>query len=654
MCGICGTIALDGLLDPRLAAAVQPMTDALAHRGPDGAGVHLGRSGAFGHRRLAIIDRATGAQPMLNGDQTRCLVFNGEIYNHRELRARLTARGHVFRTASDTEVILHAYDEYGSRCVDHLEGMFAFALFDATRHQALLARDRLGKKPLYYAVLEGTLHFASELSALRQSPAWDPALDLSALEGYLSLGYFLAPSTIYRQVRELEAGHLLELRGGTISIRKYWDVDEFDTDTRSHAALLPDLEDLLGGAVRDRLESEVPIGAFLSGGIDSGLVVSYMNEASATPVISTTVDFGGGIYDEARVAAQTAAHIGTTHFCDEVTADLAPVLDRMIDSFGQPFADASAIPTYYLSAMARRHVTVALSGDGGDESFGGYGSRYFAHRMEDRVRRRLGRRLGFLAGWLGERWPRSRQLPRWLRAGTVLENLGRDAEGAYYADLCMLKPFEARALLGMDPDRDPRRSPVYEQVVAPYRRCGSSDPVQRAQYADLKIYLAGDVLVKVDRMSMAHGLEVRSPLLDRAVVEAAFRIPASTKLAAGQTKQLLRMLAQNRLPAAVVSRAKHGFDAPIGRWIAGPLYDLFHSDVLGPSSAIPSLLDRHAVTRMLRLHRSGERDYAFALWSVWVLARWAARASQLPRGDVMAAAPVPSVAGGSAVSMQPA
>ncbi|MFA5911158.1 MAG: asparagine synthase (glutamine-hydrolyzing) [Vicinamibacterales bacterium] len=642
MCGICGTIAIDGSLDPRLRAAIGPMTAALAHRGPDGDGIYTGPAVAFGHRRLAIIDRAGGDQPMANAERTRWIVFNGEIYNHRSLRTRLMARGHTFSTVSDTEVILRAYDEYGADCVNHLEGMFAFALYDAVTGEALLARDRLGKKPLYYAVLGGALHFASEIKSIRHSPAWDPAIDLSALEGYLSLGYFLAPATIYRHVHQVEPGHRLRLRRGGVDVQQYWDVEDFDSDTRPESQVLPDLEELLSSAVRERLESEVPIGAFLSGGIDSGLVVSYMSDASATPVISTTADFGGGIYDEAQVAGLTARHIGTWHYCDTVTPELEPVIDRIIGSFDQPFADASAIPTYYLSAMARRHVTVALSGDGGDEAFGGYAARYVAHGLESRVRRHIGAPVGRTAAWLGERWPRSTRLPRWMRAGTVLENLGRDDATAYYADLCMLKPFQARALLGQDPARDPRRSPVFEQVTEPYRRCPSASAIQRAQYADLKIYLPNDVLVKVDRMSMAHGLEVRSPLLDRRVVEAAFRIPATTKLVGRETKRLLRRLARSRLPAQVVDRPKHGFDAPIGRWIAGPCLEMFRSDVLGPSSLVPTLVDVAEVRRLLDDHCAGRRDYSFALWALWVLARWADH-----RGDVEPAvtrthaAPVP-------------
>jgi asparagine synthase (glutamine-hydrolysing) len=654
MCGIAGTIALNGTLDPRLRAAIAPMIGALAHRGPDGLRTHTGETMALGHARLAIIDRAGGWQPMATADGGRWIVFNGEIYNHRDLRRRLESRGYRFRTTSDTEAILHAYDAFGDHCVGELEGMFAFAIYDTRRRTALLARDRLGKKPLFYATLDGALHFASEIKALRRSPAWDGTLDWSALEGYLSLGYFLAPDTIYRHVKQVEPGHLLTLRSGRVESRRYWEVTEFDTERRPDADVAGSLDGILRRAVEERLESEVPLGAFLSGGIDSGLIVSYMQQASASPVITTTVDFGAGIYDEARFAAQTAAHLRTQHHCDIVTPDLGPVLDPIVDGFDQPFADPSAIPTYYLSAMARRHVTVALSGDGGDEAFGGYASRYIPHAYEARARGLLGRSGAAVAGWLGARWPRSTQLPRWLRAGTVLENLGRDAAAAYYADLCMLKPHETRALLGRDPDRDPRHSPVFEQVTRPYRQCPSGSDVQRAQFADLKIYLPNDVLVKVDRMSMAHGLEVRAPLLDRRVVEAAFRIPAERKLAGGRSKYFLRALARTRLPEPIVNRRKHGFDAPIGRWIAGPLRGAFNNDVMASASPIRSMLDDRVVAAMLRDHTAGHRDHSFALWAVWVLARWSIRTgsvARLDRGSLLSLDAVPST---GALSVQPA
>jgi asparagine synthase (glutamine-hydrolysing) len=624
MCGICGTFAPRGILGDEIREAVGPMTRTLAHRGPDGQGIFTNAYAALGHRRLSIIDRAGGGQPIANEDQSCWIVFNGEIYNHRPLRERLRAHGHVFRTSSDTEVIVHAYEQYGTDCIAMLEGMFAFALLDLRRRALVLARDRVGKKPLYYADFDGVFHFASEVKALRESPVWKGDLDLSGLEGYLSLGYFIAPATIYRHVRQLLPGHFLMAHPEGVTIRKYWDVEEFDTDRREPSEIVRDLTNTIDTAVVERLESEVPLGAFLSGGIDSGIVVSCMREASTAPVITTTVGFNAGDDDEVRAAGLTATHLGTRHHCEVVKPELENVMDCIVGTLDQPFADGSIIPTYYVSGAARRHVTVALSGDGGDESFAGYTTRYIPHHLESRARRMLGAAAGRRLAHVGARWPRWRQLPRWLRAGTVLENLGRDDVAAYFADVCLLRPHTARALLGLDATRDPRASSVFDQVTEPYRRCASSDPVQRAQYADLKMYLPNAVLVKVDRMSMLHSLEVRSPLLDRRVIEAAFRIPASVKIAGMQSKRVLRDIAATRLPARVVKRRKHGFDAPIGNWMAGPYAEVFQSDVLGSQSVVPALVDASIVRQMFDEHRHHIVDHSFALWALWVLARWAA------------------------------
>lgn len=599
------------------------MTDRLVHRGPDGGAVHLTPWFAFGHRRLAIIDRAGGDQPMTNEDRSVWIVFNGEIYNHLELRRHLEARGHRFRTHSDTEAIIHAYEEYGDRCVERLEGMFAFAIADQRSRRLLLARDRLGKKPLFHATLGGVLHFASEIKAIKASPLWNGEHDLAAIEGYLSLGYFVAPSTAYRHVRKLEAAHTLTLDGSLPSFRKYWDIEHFDTETRSRSELLDEVDGRLAAAVAERLESEVPIGAFLSGGIDSGLVVSHMAESLGRPPVTATVGFDEAAHNELAPAALTALRYGTQHHTAIVTPRLDEVLDPIVDSFDEPFADSSAIPTYYVSKVARQHVTVALSGDGADEAFGGYGWRYTPLAMETRARRLVpgepGRKA---AAWLGARWPRSRAFPRPLRIGNVLENLGRDPAAAYYADLCFLKPHDARALLGKAPQRDPADSPVFEQVTRPYRQCSSESAVQKAQYADLKVYLPNAPLVKVDRMSMAHGLEIRCPLLDRRLVEFAFTIPTATKLANGETKSLLKGLAARRLPEELVHRPKTGFSAPVGAWLAGPYADRFRDDVLGFGSKSRDIVDRARVKQLFNEHLAGH-DHSFALWAIWMLERWA-------------------------------
>jgi asparagine synthase (glutamine-hydrolysing) len=617
-------MSLDGDLDPHMGSAIRDMNARLRHRGPDGDGFLLQPWVALGHRRLAIIDRAGGSQPMSNEDQSIWIVFNGEIYNHRELRPLLIARGHQFRTSSDTEAILHAYEEFGDACVERLDGMFAFAICDLRQRRLLLARDRLGKKPLFYAVFDGMLHFASEIKALAASPRWDPELDFSALEGYLSLGYFLAPATAYRHVRKLEPAHLMRVADGTIVVRQYWDIQRFDADSRPTQTLIEEVGQRLSTAVSARLESEVPLGAFLSGGIDSGLIVSYMAEALASPPLTASVGFAEAAHNELDLAGLTSRRYSTRHATAIVQPELEEVFDPIVAAFDEPFADPSAIPTYYVSRIARQHVTVALSGDGGDETFGGYDFRYVPHALEHRARALVpgiaGRQLAAL---LGARWPRSPRLPRPLRLGNVLENLGRDPASAYYADLCFLKPAEARLLLGRAPRRDPAESPVYEAVTSPYRRCPSASPVQRAQYTDLKVYLPNDPLVKVDRMSMAHSLEIRCPLLDHHLIEFAFQVPTDRKMPGRRPKYLLRQLAARRLPEDVTRAPKRGFTMPIGRWIAGPYAELFSSDVLGPASIVSTMLDVSLVQRWFAEHRAGRADHWFALWAIWMLERWA-------------------------------
>ena len=624
VCGISGLVCLDGELSPDVSAAITAMTDRLFHRGPDGGGYFQAPWVALGHRRLAIIDRAGGDQPIPNEDQTAWIVFNGEVYNHRELRRELEARGHRFRTHSDTEAIVHAYEEFGDACVERLDGMFAFAIADLRHRRVLLARDRLGKKPLFHATLGGVLHFASEIKAIKASPLWNGERDLESLEGYLSLGYFVAPATAYRHVHKLEPAHTLAVDGTYLKIREYWDVRAFDTDARAEQALVDEIDTRLRAAVAGRLESEVPIGAFLSGGIDSGLVVSYMAETLGSTPVTASVGFNHAQHNELEPAGLTARHFGTRHHTETVEPRLDDVLDPIVASFDEPFADASAIPTFYVSKMARRHVTVALSGDGGDEAFGGYSWRYIPHALEERVRMFIPGEPGRRAlAWLGARWPRSRAFPRPFRLGNVLENLARDPAAAYYADLCFLKPQDARALLGRTPTRAPEDSPVYEQVTQPYRDCPSTSAVQRAQYADLKVYLPNDPLVKVDRMSMAHGLEIRCPLLDHRLVELAFRIPTERKMSGGRPKSLLLALAERRLPKELLSLPKRGFTAPVGSWLSGAYADHFRDDVLSPSSRSRDLVDIARVARLFDAHRTGRGDHAFALWAIWMLERWA-------------------------------
>jgi asparagine synthase (glutamine-hydrolysing) len=627
MCGIAGAFGVDGPLPPEVPSAVRRMTTSIAHRGPDGDGFFDAPRVCLAQRRLAIIDVAGGRQPMPNEDETCWITFNGEIYNHRELRPKLEAKGHRYRTHSDTETILHAYEEYGPACVDHLEGMFAFVIYDGRRQEIFAARDRLGKKPFFYTVQNGTFHFASELPALRHAPGWTGELDLSGLEGYLSLGYIIAPATIYRHVYKLMPGHWLRVANGRIETRQYWDVTEFDTDDRPDEDLLPEIDATLRRAVHDRLESEVPLGAFLSGGIDSGLVVSYMAEALGDRLVTASVGFGHAEHNELEAAELTARHFKSRHFAELIEPRLDECMGPVVEHLGEPLADSSAIPTWYVSRAARRHVTVALTGDGGDEAWAGYDFRYVPHAIEASARQWTPQMLQPALGWLGESWPRGRWLPRPLRAGTLLENLGRDPAGAYYADLMFLKPADVRQLMGQTPDRSVESSPAFQAVTEPYRRCPSTDAVQRAEYADLKVYMPNDPLVKVDRMSMAHGLEVRCPLLDRRVVELAFRIPAARKQVGGTGKVLLRALARQKLPGALWQLPKRGFTVPIGDWIAGPYAGMFSNEVLDSRAAVAAHIDLNDLRKRLTSHREGREGNSYPLWAVWVLERWIREAS---------------------------
>jgi asparagine synthase (glutamine-hydrolysing) len=621
MCGIAGLASIEGPLNPVSANTVPLMTHALAHRGPDGFGFFADSVASLGHSRLAIIDRAGGSQPMTNEDRSCWIVFNGEVYNHHALRATLESRGHVFRTRSDTEAILHAYEEYGTGCVERLEGMFAFAIYDVRRRALFLARDRVGKKPLFYLVADGMVLFASEMKALMRHPSWDGSVDTDALHAYLALGYVPAPHTIYRRVKKLEPGHWLLASKGSMEIRRYWDVPEFDTEHGSQADVLRLVEGTIDSAVRARLESEVPLGAFLSGGIDSGLVVSFMADALGSEIDTASVGFAEREHNELEAAELTAKRFRTRHHPSIVAPRLEGILDRIVGSFDEPFADASAVPTFYVSQQARQHVTVALTGDGGDEAFGGYSFRYVPHAVERRIRAWLPDTAADAAGWLGKRWPRSPRLPRPVRLGTLLENLARDGAAAYYSDLCFLKPPAVHALLGID--RDPFEGLAASVAMDAYRRCPSSSPLQRAQYADLHVYLPNDPLVKVDRMSMANSLEIRCPLLDRQVIELAFRLPTEAKMPSLRPKHLLRQLGGRRLPREIQTLPKRGFTAPVAEWMARTYADLFRGDVLSGGASIAGLVDLGRVATLFDQHVAGHADHGYALWAVWMLERWA-------------------------------
>jgi asparagine synthase (glutamine-hydrolysing) len=580
----------------------------------------------LGNTRLSIIDRAGGAQPLFNEDRSKVIVFNGEVYNHGTLRPELQNAGHVFRSRSDTETVLHAFEEWGVLALDRLEGMFAFAIYDLKSGELFIARDRLGKKPLYFGVLGNALHFASEIKSLRASPVWTGEIDATTLEEFFLLGYVLAPRSIYRGIHKLRPGHWLKLRNGKLHEGQYWDVEDFDSDTRSEETLLGELESALSHHVEERLESEVPLGIFLSGGIDSGLVVSYAEQLLPEKPTTISVGFSDPQHDELAAAQRVATRFGTRHHALTLEPRVDQVLDSVVDAFDEPFADASAIPTYFVCQAAKQSVTVCLSGDGGDEVFGGYDFRYQPHAIEEEIRKLLpAESARAFVRWLGKRWPRSQRIPRLLRWGTILDNIGAGAEVAYFADLCFLKPEDAGRLLGRSANEDIRNTRVFDEVTAPYSACPSPSVLQRAQYADLKVYLPNDVLVKVDRMSMAHSLEVRSPLLDRRLVEFAFRIPTSRKMPRLKAKHLLRSLAVKRLPPENIRLPKHGFTAPTGSWITKTFAHRFQEEVLSGTGPIADFVDVAVLRQWFEQHRRGIADRSFALWASWVFSRWAHR-----------------------------
>ncbi len=618
MCGIAGLFLYgDHGAAPR--DTLTEMVAPLAHRGPDDQGVHLAGSLGLGHARLSIIDVAGGHQPIFNEDRTVAVVCNGEIYNHRELRQGLEGRGHRFATRSDCEVVVHLWEELGPRCVDKLAGMFALAVADFRRRTLLLARDRIGKKPLFIADDGRRLGFASELKSLLAAGLAGPEIDPEALDLYLSYGYVPAPWTIFRGAAKLPAGHLAVVDERGVRVERYWDVPTdpvHDLGPGADERLTGELESLLASAVRDRLESEVPLGAFLSGGIDSGTIVSFMRDELASAVRTHTVGFADRATDEREDAAAVARALGTDHVESEVRPDLVDVLPRIAWHLDEPFADPSAVPTWYVSRETRRRVTVALSGDGGDELFAGYGEKYGMHLLEERLRALVpGGVRRRLFPPLARRWPRSPRLPRALRLGGLLGNLSVDAARSYYQDRCLIPLHLQERLLG------PRRFDPFS-ALEPHLARAPKEPLARALYLDLKTWLADDGLVKVDRMSMAHALEVRCPLLDHRIVEMAARLPARLKMAGGQTKVLLRRVAGRRLPAAILSRPKRGFAPPVSRWLREDLRDFSRDLLLAPDAFGRGLFERREVERLLDDHGARRLEAGWALWTLLMLEVW--------------------------------
>jgi asparagine synthase (glutamine-hydrolysing) len=620
MCGIVGIFDYQGYSEID-GALLRRMTGVIAHRGPDDDGFYEAPGIGLGFRRLAIIDLAHGNQPMFNEDGTVCLVFNGEIYNFKSLMATLAERGHRFRTRSDTEVIVHAWEEWGEACLDRFNGMFAFALWDRRTETLFLARDRLGEKPLYYSFLgDGKLLFASELKSFLCCADVDRALDPQAIEDFFALGYIPDPRSIYRSVRKLPPGHCLIVRRGEPvgEPRSYWDLEFVDGLRCRREEVLEELVLRLRDAVRMRMIADVPLGAFLSGGVDSSGVVAMMASLDEQPVETFSIAFGTKGWDESGYAATIAQRYRTDHHVKKVDPDSLDLLDRLAGTYDEPFGDSSAIPTFRVCAMARENVTVALSGDGGDEVFAGY-RRYRWHCAEERVRHLLPRHVREpVFGALGHLYPKLDWLPRPLRAKTTFQELAKDPVSAYFSSVSICGDAVRQRLFSSSLRRELQGYSTIDLLRAHMSCSGSQEPLSQAQYADFKTYLPGDILTKVDRASMANSLEVRIPLLDHTFVEWAARLPPALKLHGGEGKYVFKKALDTYLPHEILYRPKQGFVMPLAAWFRGPLRTRLQR--LSQTSALSDsgLFDMDYVEQMIQYHLNGAFDYSAPLWTVLI------------------------------------
>ena len=622
MCGIAGLVCTDPRhpVDPGLLSR---MTGVIRHRGPDADGFHRGPGVGLGHRRLSIIDLSTGDQPIYNETGTVAVVFNGEIYNFAELAQELEAAGHTFATRSDTETIVHAYEQFGLDFVTRLRGMFAFALWDDRHRRLVLARDRAGKKPLYYHADSERLLFASEIKGLLQDSSIKRRVSVEALDDYFTFGCIPSPNTVFQDIRQVPAAHILVWERGAVRLQEYWDVTFDPTGPHRPGEALEEFTELFDGAVRMRMVADVPLGAFLSGGVDSSAVVASMARQSARPVVTTSVGFAESTHSELEHASTVARAVGSDHHELIVKPDAVADLPRLVWHLDQPFADSSALPTYYVSRAARERVTVALSGDGGDEIFAGYQRRYGIHRLENRLRTMIPGpiRRGVLAP-LARIYPRSDRIPRPLRLKLVMSNLGQSFERAYFRDMSLFVDEERQALCSSEFLDQVRQRDPFEAFSRHFDRVRDADPLSRVLYVDFKTWLANDILVKVDRMSMACSLEVRAPLLDHKIVEFAARLPASLKYRGAVSKYLLKEHLGARLPQAGVHRQKQGFELPLAEWLRGNLREVADDLLFSRQASARGYVRPEEVRRIWGAHQRRSRNHSAKIWALMVLELW--------------------------------
>jgi len=618
MCGLAGIFDTRDQrpIDRDLLVA---MTDALSHRGPDGDGFHVGDGIGLGHRRLSIIDLAGGHQPLFNEDHSVVVVYNGEIYNFVELAHQLRALGHQFRTVCDTEVVVHAWEEWGADCVKRFRGMFAFALWDNNSKTLFLARDRMGIKPLYYAsLLDGRLIFGSEMKALLCDPKLDRLLDIQAIEEYFAFGYVPDPKSIYESVRKLPPAHVLVWRRGAPmpNPQCYWDI-AFQADRKiSEKDACAELNERMSEAVRMHLVSDVPLGAFLSGGVDSSSVVSMMAEHSTGPVNTCSIGFDVSEFNEVKYAELVARHLKTDHRSRQVTANSFDLIESISGFYDEPFADSSSMPTYQVCRLAREKVTVALSGDGGDEAFAGY-RRYRWHHYEELVRGILPEPLRWpVFSTLGRFYPKLDWAPRPLRAKSTLQALARNSIDGYFDSVSILADRLRRSLYSAQMLSDLQGYHARSVLEPVMKNAPVEHHLDRVQYTDMKTYLPGDILTKVDRASMATSLEVRVPLLDHELLEWVATLPPEFRLKGREGKYVLKKAMEGRLPQEILYREKMGFAVPLANWFRGPLRESARSKLLQGMLKEVGMFDMRFMEQILDQHTSGIRDHSAAIWAL--------------------------------------
>lgn len=618
MCGITGIFEFENrkAIDRDL---VHCMNETIVHRGPDDEGIYTGPGIGLGFRRLSIIDLSGGHQPISNEDGSILVMLNGEIYNYLELRQLLESRGHRFATNSDTESIVHLYEEFGEKCFEQLRGMFATAIWDSRERKLLLARDRVGKKPLFYSADGKRILFGSELKALLASGFLSRDVDPYALSDYFSLGYIPAPKTVYRSVRKVLPGHYVVASSSGVRQTCYWDISFQNVESRSEEEWCELLRQELCEATRVRLMSDVPLGAFLSGGIDSSSIVAAMSKLMNRPVTTCSVGFQVKEYDESEFARQVAQQFSTDHHESIIHPSAVEIVEKLAWHFDEPFADSSAVPTYYVSKVAREHVTVALGGDGGDEIFAGY-RRYIFDQFENKLRRHVpswARQTVF--GPLGAWYPALAWAPRVFRAKATFQSLARSPLEGYFNSLSIFRPDEKRQLFTSDFHHTLGNYDSMEVFEHHYKRAGTDDLLSRIQYVDIKTYLPDDILAKVDRASMAVSLEVRAPLLDHRLMERVAAIPSSLKLRGGTGKYIFKKAMEPVLTKDILHRRKQGFAVPLNRWFRNELRDLAYEALFRPNDGI---LNARFLERIWQQHQRGHCDRSAHLWSILMFRKW--------------------------------